>query len=117
MPATECGKGLARGVGDDAECDRLARGEVGQQRLEILRRAPIADGHQLAYDPVGFAERPAKASGAADVGEGDQHFVPRPGARQRDFELDDDAIGAVGVDRLHDLFAAQLEARAAALPW
>ena len=80
-----------------------------QQRLEILRRAPVEDGDQLLGDAVGLAQRIAEGSGAADIVEGHDHLVPRPGARQRDFQLGDDAVGAVGVDRLHDLLAAQFQ--------
>ena len=47
-----------------------------------------------------------KEAARADIVEGHDRLVPWPGARQRDFQLGDDAVGAVGVDGLHDLFAA-----------
>ena len=103
------GERLARRIGDQAERDGLAGRKMGQQRLEILRGTPVEDGDQLLGDAVGLAQRVAEGSGAADIVEGHDRLVPRPGARQREFQLGDDAVGAIGVDGLHDLLAAQLQ--------
>jgi hypothetical protein len=75
----------------------------------ILRRAPVEDGDQLLGDAVGLAQRVAEGSGATDIVERHDRLVPRPGARQRDFQLGDDAVGAIGVDGLHDFLTAQFQ--------
>ena len=111
-PRRPCRQGVVQGVerevGDHQDDRTLARGQpVGEQPVVGHRGGDHRD--QLLEDRVLVRDGVGAAGGGHQVGQRDEQLGPAIGRRQRQLELGDDTVGAVGVVDLLDVGAAQLE--------
>ena len=95
-------------VGDHHDQRVLARRQaLGEQPVGSHRRGD--DGDQLLEDRVLMRDGVGAAGGSPEIRQPHQQLDPAVGRRQRQLELGDHAIGAVGMVHLLDIGATQLE--------